>query len=56
MNLVFTYPAGFKGISRKSRAVEDARQELRDAATLRLARIANGKEPGHAKGGRCAGK
>jgi hypothetical protein len=55
MNLSFTYEAAPKG-SRFSKAVEDANQKRRDDATLRLARIANGKEPGYCKGGRCAGK
>jgi hypothetical protein len=55
MNLVFKYEAAPKG-SKFSKVVEDTRQRDRDNATLRLARIVNGAEPGYVKGGRQAGK
>jgi len=55
MNLVFTYEAAPKS-SRFSKVVEEANAKRRDEATLRLARIANGKDPRYVKGGRCAGK
>lgn len=55
MNLNFTYEASPRG-SRFSKVVEEVRQRKRDEATLRLARIANGAEPGYVKGGRAAGK
>jgi hypothetical protein len=36
--------------------VERAKQKHKDDCTLRLARIANGAEPGYCKGGRCKNK
>jgi len=55
MNLNFTYEAGPK-CSRKSKVVEEAKQKAAQDAQLRLARIANGAEPGYVKGGRCKSK
>jgi hypothetical protein len=54
MNLSFTYEAAPKG-SKFSPAVETANQRRRDEATLRLARITNGKSPEHKNGGKCCG-
>jgi hypothetical protein len=51
MNLSFKYEAGPKG-SKFSKVVEEAHAKRRDEATLRLARIANGKEPGYVKSGK----
>jgi hypothetical protein len=51
MNLSFTYEAAPRG-SKFSKVVEDARQKRRDDATLRLARIQNGAEPGYVKPGK----
>jgi hypothetical protein len=39
-----------------SKAQEDELALRKEEAILRLARIQNGKEPSHCKGGRCAGK
>lgn len=47
---------GEKPTSNLSPAVEEAAALRKEAATLRLARIQNGKEPGYCKGGRCASK
>jgi hypothetical protein len=49
MNLSFTYEAAPKG-SKFSPVVEEAQAKRRDAATLRLARIANGKSKAHRNG------
>lgn len=49
MKLSFTYEAAPKG-SKFSPVVEEANARRRDEATLRLARIANGKSPKHRNG------
>lgn len=60
MDQIFQFAKG----SRLSKVVEDATQQFKDDAKLRLARIANGKEPSHkngaaprsCKGGRCTSR
>jgi len=46
MDQIFQFAKG----SRKSKVVENAVQKFKDDATLRLARIANGKEASHKNG------
>lgn len=54
-DIIFKYENAPKG-SKFSKVVEDAKARHRDECQLRLARIANGKEPGYVRGGRLAGK
>lgn len=55
MDIMFKYESCCKG-SKLSKVVEDAVQKRKEDATLRLARIANGKDPRYKNGGRCASK
>jgi len=50
MNTAITSYIRQRGVSRFSKAVEEIMTERREAATLRLARIQNGKDPKYVNG------